>query len=736
MKIRAKLLACVFVSALVLFTGCKDNPMEHGGADQTQGELLLNLATDLNEVVKSEASVKGEDINEYAILISKAGAPYAGFDTYAEMPEGKKVRLYNGTYNLKAYWGKDVEAEFEAPFYMGTKDFEIKGSETTNVSLVCKLANTKITLLYTESFKVAFKDYVAYRTDFTTDFTKSPLVFKSNELRSAYFKASPFVLTVYLTKSDGDVLFYSFPKQANVKVGDHYIVSLRGKGISDPEAGFVIEVNDVTNNIITTSEVSIKDLIKAAPEMNISSDALATPVYVVGQPDPTKSIIAYAKSEAGIKDIVIKSDDDVFSKNGIPAELSLASLAEDSELAEKVKAIGIELETQSLVGQTGYKINFNRMLANLDMLASEDEKSHIFTIDVIDKYDQKGTGTFTLKTQRPIFESPVVAGQLWSDKAYVKPIASSNVSRGDFSKMKQFIYEYSENNTEWTAYTPTSSDSFMLISNLKPNTKYYWRVSYKQFVSAVKEFSTELQAQLPNSGMEEWDGDLILNNGGVDYKRWRVFANGGAQFWGTNNIMTNSVGSNNIYSKNSGTRPSTSAHSGSYAAQIVTVGWGNGNTMVEGSSYVQYNTSPGKLVVGDINSSGALEINGREFSSRPKSFQYWFKHLPYNGRSYRAFVILENRSAEGVVEIGKSEVYVDGTVTNSYTMKSLNINYDNRYLDLPATHIYVEFASAQTDNTSKADTQKIRGNAGLFAGYSDWRTEGSQLFIDDIALVY
>ena len=732
-----KIFYLIVLSLLIVggVSSCQDQ-IEGMENSNTEGALHLGVETSL-EVTATRADVQpGEDVDKYAVLINKAGEPYAGYDTYADMPENKNIKLYGGDYNIETFWGSDVAAAFNAPYYYGTEDFTILSGETTSLEVACKLSNTKITLVYTDSFIEGFKGFITYRTEFTTEHTTSPLIFNKVEKRSAYFKPAPFTLTLFLTKSTGETVTYSIPTiSEGIVAGNHYIIKLRGEGVHDPEVGLIVEINEATNDVIETVNVPISSLVQAEPVVKMSTDAADSHTFLVyNNTDLSKSFISHVNCVSGIKELYLSTTSDFFTTNGLPEEIAISAVDSDPVIAAKLLEIGVEIEQESVLGQSSYIIRFDKILNNLSM-SNEDSKAHKFTVRVVDAINRVAENSFVINTLKPQFVSNVQSGNLWTDRAVLTPLAVEDVTLGDFTKMEDlFVYEYSDNKVDWVEYTP-SKESFTFISSLKPATKYYWRVRYLQFISPVAEVSTESLLQMPNSGMEEWHSARHI----IDdrFHDWRVFPNPGTEFWGSYNQSTNEYGSNNAYTKRSGTQPTTDVKSGSKAARLSTVGWGSGNTMIGGPGYIQYNTTAGKLVTGHINKDGNLDVNGREFLSRPKKMKYWFQHIPYAGQKYRAMIKIEHRDSEGTVTLlGTSDMHIDGAKYTTYTQHEIAITYDVNFLDLAPTHIYVEFASAEHDTLSKDKTQRFWGNEGLFAGYSDTYTEGSVLLIDDISLVY
>ena len=720
---------------LAVLGGCTKDTVS-GNSDE--GELLVNLLADVrvteeHQVETKSSSSAGTDIDEYAILITQNGEPYAGFDTYKDLPENKKIRLNQGDYSLKAYWGKDEAASW-SPYFEGNSDFSIIRTETTSVDVVCKPANVEISILYTDSFKEAFKQFVAYRTEVTTDLTKTPWVFSSEETRSGYFKTSPFVVTVVFTKATGEAVYYSFPKiEEGVAAGNHYVISLRGKGVGDPEAGLSIEVDETTNDVSETYEIEYGDVFKNVPSVQYSFNNQIPYELVVKQPVKTDMLMAYVKSEAGLGDVRIKSADALFADNGLPETVSLKAAETDAALAAKLKNIGFEWDGLS-EGTVSGKLVFTGLLSNLDLTAGSDREEHVFSVEVVDRIGQTSVSDFTIVTKRPVFVPSVTQGQLWARYAYVKPLSQEHITEGDFDRMRnELVYEYSSDQADWTAYRPEET-GFTEIAGLNPNTTYYWRVRYQEYVSPVVEFKTEPEAALPNGNMEQWTNFSTINSyDGEEFCDWRPYSSTEAIFWGTNNPLTAQDDKSALY-KRIGSTVRSEGVSG-YGARLLTVGWGSGNTYVLGSigACVVKNISPGKLIVGEIDASGNIIERGRAFSSRPLSLTYQYKYEPYHGRKYRVKVVVENRDDNQTIVLGQAE-YTNGDQQTTYTEHRLPIIYDAEYLDLSATHIYIEFATAEVDDgLSKDDLQKMQRTIW---DYNKNSFEGSNLYLDDIALEY
>ena len=213
--------------------------------------------------------------------------------------------------------------------------------------------------------------------------------------------------------------------------------------------------------------------------------------------------------------------------------------------------------------------------------------------------------------------------------------------------------------------------------------------------------------------------------------------------------MTTSQGSDYAYCRISGTIQTTDAHSGN-AALIRSVGWGSGNTATgsKGSSGKCKYTDAGMLHLGanrtgsqhrgdtefsqsSSTSHGSILTDdldcGKPFASRPSGVSFWYKYSP------------KNSSDCGLAEVqvldAAGKVIASGTLalasTSTYTQKTINLDYATA---TKAAGIYVKFMSTNSAQFLVRTDSNFSGPG--FANLSRGTFMGSQLYIDDVELIY
>lgn len=270
------------------------------------------------------------------------------------------------------------------------------------------------------------------------------------------------------------------------------------------------------------------------------------------------------------------------------------------------------------------------------------------------------------------------------------------------------------------------------ISGLKPSTQYHIystpRSGSDPEMSTDITLTTEANAQVENGAMESW-AQLKHDKKtyffvGADYYEWFANATTTQSYWATRNPMTTYYeGQSTLsYTVYSGTRPTDSGRSGK-GADIMTIGWGQGNTFAGGASIIKHKTA-GMLFMGDYSYDGSEHlVYGRPFTSRPTSLSFYYKYAPISGESFRAYAVIENRSNGTTTELARAEL-TSGTAVNEFTLANLPLQYSNTALK--ATHAYIVFISSTAASPQTSPSSYNGENVHL----------GSKLTVDDIVFNY
>lgn len=345
---------------------------------------------------------------------------------------------------------------------------------------------------------------------------------------------------------------------------------------------------------------------------------------------------------------------------------------------------------------------------------------------------------------------------VWAKHVDFQVIASpkSRSSRTISTSTIELQYEESEN--VWKKWDNMKFDGIngFTVSGLTSNTSYKFRAVYCQDVySNEMTIKTEEELIVPNGGMEDWfsnkvteDGVDLSGNELVYWVKWYPWSESddASKGWNTLNQTTTQYGAKPssfwglptspyvgcCYTTNSGTVRTEDKQSGSYAALIRTVGWGRGNTaaVLSGNMGTCENVTPGELYLGMYNVANHKPEYGYAFTSRPMAVQFMYKYIPKNSADW--FVVtVEVKDDTGSVIAAKT-VTKTGTVA-AYTQEVVRLEYN---AIKKAATLSIVFKSSGNESCWEANTNNLTPPPAR--NLSDGEYLGSQLYIDDVELIY
>ena len=226
--------------AMLSLMSCQNDTLRE--ADQGTGYLYVSLDRDDSEDLVFK-SVQEADIPFSLKVSNELGQEVASVEdhtTLAETPLALKV----GKYTVTASSADAPEtAMFDAPFYSGSAEFEVRADQVTNIDVTCSLANVKVTAVFSEDIRKNFEIY-----ELTVSNGSASLVF-SNENgtsgKAGYFSPTgTLTWSLYLKNLDG-LESVMAGKYDSVKPRQHYNLSFSLEEKNDNGAGgFYIVLDD------------------------------------------------------------------------------------------------------------------------------------------------------------------------------------------------------------------------------------------------------------------------------------------------------------------------------------------------------------------------------------------------------------------------------------------------------------------------------------------------------------
>lgn len=365
----------------------------------------------------------------------------------------------------------------------------------------------------------------------------------------------------------------------------------------------------------------------------------------------------------------------------------------------------------------------------------------------------------------PMFTVTASEADVWATKASITLIGI-NEGTTEYLKTQPVVIEYIESakleGGSWITPAQTKEGNVIEITGLpadaeKENTYRVKAVLGDKESANILDITTEIAAQVPNAGFEDWSESWLFKNtiflsGGEDIytfypyiqiesDKWWSSRNdkttqeySGVASWyyssypGTVPIQKTSWTAYNHLNKHGGQSLKLEAHAGNNAMEIATVGHGANRWLSQSSAQnsVDFRTA-GSLFIGTFDRASQNETLGHLFGSRPSCIEFYYKFYSYNNESAKAYAVLYDEQKQ---EIGRGDLIISRGI-DIYTKGIIDIEYT---VKKRATYITIVFLSS---NAESPETLAIQGNKGAWnAGYGDSRHIGSVLTVDDVKLIY
>lgn len=235
----------------LIFFACQADDELGGGKT---GYLRLTVTEDAGTQTRAvPEDYKPEQIAVQ--IVNEAGTAVEQTEDW-KLWEGKPIELPVGTYTIKAasngFDGK--AADFEIPYYTGSKEITIAADSELNEKITCTLANVKVTVDFDEALLAKVKSVAA--TVQSKDDVYS-LNFVSTETRSAYFPVTDLMAQITVVTDKGTNTLeqaLTDPEGNPAKARDHFILNIREADSNTSK--ITVSVDPITHEYSYTFNVS------------------------------------------------------------------------------------------------------------------------------------------------------------------------------------------------------------------------------------------------------------------------------------------------------------------------------------------------------------------------------------------------------------------------------------------------------------------------------------------------
>lgn len=580
-KIKAVLAAAV----LLLAFSCAKR--EYGGT----GYLTVSLGMgDPSEITVRSAEAPSDDMVFSLSIVGDDGVhrySVADYRTLATEP----LAVAAGWYTVTATSGNDSAAAWGSPYYSGSQRILVKPERTNTVNITCTLANTMVTVEFTDPIPELFQDY---RVTIENDNGEALTFAKSNGTvdNTGYFQPTG-TLTYTLIMVNADGLTYSNGPNVitGVQANQHYHFKFSMADESAQTGGFTLTI--IVDETTVYNEYQLKMNFDANGKPITSTDFPVTNVITVIE-GSTESHKATFLAERGIASLVIHHADAGLLEFGLPQWTDLVT----TQIISSVTNLGISCNVVDW-GSTEAEIDFTNFISRLPI------GDYTFTTTVIDTENAYNEVNYNLSVISPI-DAQAVSAKAWAEFAMLKGrwFAATMPAgvRIQYKKVSESVW-HETSASDYVLYDNAAKTVYAEVYGLTPNTAYVFRtVSDKDEDTGEIAFTTGSALTIPNLSFDSWykDGSAWIPN-----------ASSSNYVWDSANPGTANIAGNPT------TPEESDVVSGKAARLTALVAYGQ---LAAGNIYT------GKF--GAVAGLGAKLKWGYAFTSKPIALRGWMKYTP------------------------------------------------------------------------------------------------------------
>lgn len=323
-------------AALGLAACSEDNPWMN--SDGEGGILpLVNADSHVKDAIPTRATAMTPDVQEFGLKLTKADGQFTKtWDRLADFDEKQGFR--SGEYTLEAFYGSIDEEGFEKPCYKGSAQVVVKPGEQTEVAVTATLANSMVSIDYTDAFKNYFADY---QTSLHSE------GYGYNELPKdcpdpMYVAPGKVQISVAFTKPNGQSATVQ-PAEFTAEARHHYHVTLDCNNGNVGDAQLIVTFDDTVDQEEVIVDLSDELLNMPEPEVTPQgfTDGQTLQLIEHSPADSPMKFTAYVP--AGIQAATFTVNSDSYTPPfGREVDLASADGAVQSQLAAAgIKVLGL-----------------------------------------------------------------------------------------------------------------------------------------------------------------------------------------------------------------------------------------------------------------------------------------------------------------------------------------------------------------------------------------------------------
>lgn len=334
-----QIISLLCLAATAALTGCHNDLL--GGGSGKGGTIMPSVTVDSKVDGAPKASAPGKSRAEYSdvtaqdLSLTVTAVDGSSAQTWASVSDfdtNKEFRV--GEYIVEAAYG-DVETEgFECPAFYGSTNITVREDQETPVTLTASLANSMLTINYTDAFKKYMTDWDATAHASGGDY----IFYTGDETRAAYLRPGATAVSVHFVKPDG--------KEATLEIANyvaearhHYTLTIDLNGGSG-DAVLIVKYDDSLD--LEDVEIDLSDELMNAPAPVVNSENVTNgQIFAKIEGADFDDILKFTLiAKGGLKAVTLTTQSASLAAQGWPAEVDLMSA--DASTKSTLTALGLK----------------------------------------------------------------------------------------------------------------------------------------------------------------------------------------------------------------------------------------------------------------------------------------------------------------------------------------------------------------------------------------------------------
>lgn len=285
-----------------------------------------------------------------------------------------------GAYSLEATYG-DVDNEgIDAAYFYGNATFSVYDGEEATPALVAKLANTAVSVEYTEAFKNYFTEY---STQIHSSNSATYIDMANDETGWAYVKPGDISVTLNVTKQNGVSGQVEALKITNAAVGTHYHVVVDANGGEVGNESILVSFDATTE--VEEIEIPVDVLVTPAPVITPAGFTSGTAIDILEGDEAEGTLKVSILAEGGLQNVILSSSTATEAMSALAGDVDLMTATD----AQKTALQSVEIECLGLWNNPDKMavIDLTKMLKYLSAAGGQ-SSTHTFSIKVVDKLNK------------------------------------------------------------------------------------------------------------------------------------------------------------------------------------------------------------------------------------------------------------------------------------------------------------------------------------------------------------